>query len=254
MTILRTKRKPRRAPTEAGAADLPEFAPPSLRDRVLGTAILLAAAALFVWLSFLLCRPLVRMASSPEKMESFIRSQGALGWIAFLGIEILQGFLPIPLEITAAAGGYVFGRVQGAALTLCATVISTTAIFYLARAFGFRLLRLFFSPARAKKLTAPHSAGVRAALTVTVFLIPGTPKRMFIFSAGMVPQRFSTFLLLSTLARAPALLACSFGGHALGQGDYGQAAVIFIITGTLGLLGAGAWHFASERKGGGRSK
>lgn len=248
MTILRTKRKNRRPPPEIGAGDLPEFSPPALRDRVLGTVILAAALALFLWFSLLLCRPLAALASSPEKFEAFIRSQGAMGRISFLGIEILQGFLPIPLEITAAAGGYVFGRVQGALLTLGSAAVSTTAIFYFARAFGHRMLKLFLSPARAKKLTAPHSGRVRAAITFAVFLVPGTPKRMFVFSAGLVPQPFAPFLLVSTLARAPALLACSFGGQALGTGNYGQAAAIFLITGVLGAAGAFVHRFINKRK------
>lgn len=252
MTILKTPKKTRsarQAPPEITADDLPELAPPSVRDRVLGSVLLLSAFGLFLWLSVLLCRPLVLLASSPGKLEEFLHSQGAMGWFSFLGIEILQGFLPIPLELTAAAGGYVFGRAQGALLTLCSVVISTTTIFYFARAFGHRMLRLFFSPERARRLTAPHSGKVRTALTLAVFFMPGTPKRMFIFSAGLVPQRFAGFLALSTLARAPALLACSFGGQALGNGNYGQAAVIFIVTGILGLAGAGAYRLVSKRKG-----
>lgn len=248
MTILCTGRKKRRPPPEVGARDLPEFAPPAARERVLGTALLLLAFALFFWLSFLLCRPLALLAKSPAQFEAFLRGQGAMGRFSFLGIEILQGFLPIPLEITAAAGGYVFGRVQGLLLTLCAAAVSTAAIFYAARAFGRRLLRFFVSPARAKKLTEPHSARVRAALTLALFLVPGTPKRMFAFSAGLAPQRFAPFLLLSTLARAPALLACSFGGQALGTGNYGQAAALFAVIGAFGLFGAVLYRFASKRK------
>lgn len=203
---------------------------------------------MFLWFSVLLCRPLVLLATDPGKLEEFLLSQGAMGRFSFFGIEILQGFLPIPLELTAAAGGYVFGRVQGAALSICSTVISTAAIFSLARLSGHRVIHFFFSPTRAHKLAFSHSKKIRSALTWMIFLIPGTPKRMFIFSAGLVPQRLSSFLFISTLARVPALVACSFGGQALETGDYGQAAAIFLITGIWGIAGAMSWRFVTKRK------
>lgn len=253
--ILRTvsihKKKPlrpadgrtaRTAQTGAAAKDKT----PTARDRVLGTAILIVGFALFLWLTVLLCRPIVQLAADPGKLESFVREQGAMGRVSFLGIQILQGFVPIPLEVTAVAGGYVFGRLQGLILTLCAVMISTTAIFYFTRIFGHKLLNLFFSPAQQRKVMYFRNEKTRTALTWILFLIPGTPKRLFIFSAGLFPQRFGKFLLISTLARVPALLACAFGGQALWSGDYNQAFVIFSVVGVLGVAGTAAYKIFTK--------
>lgn len=253
MKILHTsskksRQKKREAPAPISAADLPENAKTSLRDKLLGVGILIAGLALFLWLSVMLCRPIFLLAASPDKFERFIQGQGALGRISFLGIQILQGFLPIPLELTAIAGGYAFGRVQGLLLTLCATIISTTAIFYFTRVFGQKLINLFFTPAQQRKATYFRDKKVRTTLTWIMFLIPGTPKRIFVFSAGLVPQSFGSFLLISTLARIPSLLACSFGGHALGNGDYGQAAAIFAAVGVLSVLGVAAYRAIAGKK------
>lgn len=211
---------------------------PSRRDRLLGTAILIAGFALFVWITAALCRPLLALVSNPEKMADFMEGQGAWGRVSFLGIQILQGFLPIPLELTAVAGGYAFGQVQGLVITLCAVMISTTAIFYFTKVFGRKLLNLFFSPAQQKKVLFFREEKNRDALTLVLFLIPGTPKRLFVFSAGLFPQNFGQFLLISTAARIPALLACSSGGNALGSGNYGQAIVIFVVLAAVSLAGS----------------
>ena len=220
---------------------------PSLRDRILGTGILISAVALFLWLTVLLCRPILMLAADPKKMAEFMRGQGAMGRVAFLGIQILQGFLPIPLELTAVAGGYAFGRLPGLLLTLCAVMLSTTVIFYFTKIFGHKLLNLFFSPAQQQKVTYFRNEKTRDMLTWVLFLIPGTPKRIFVFSAGLFPQNFGQFLLISTLARVPALLACSFGGQALGNGDYGQAAAIFITVGVLGAAGYAAYKIFTKK-------
>lgn len=239
MTILRTgsKKKKTGSLPEVTAADLPEVAKPAFRDRLLGGAVLLAGTALFIWFTVILCRPLLVLVSNPGRFEGFIRSQGAMGRAAFLGIQILQGFLPIPLELTTIAGGYTFGRVQGSLLTLCSVVISTTMIFYFTKIFGHRLINLFFTPAQQKHILHLRSAKTRSTLYWIVFLIPGTPKRLFVFSAGLIPQDFGRFLLISTLARVPSLLACSFGGWALFSGNYFQAAVLLAVIGVLSVAG-----------------
>lgn len=253
LTILRThsknrKSKIREVPVRAAAAGLPDGTGTSLRDKLLGAGILAVALGLFLWFSAMLCRPIFLLASNPERLERFIQEQGALGRVAFLGIQILQGFLPIPLELTAVAGGYAFGRVQGALLTLGSVVISTTAIFYFTKIFGHKVMDLFFTPAQQKNVKYFRDEKVRTAATWIVFLIPGMPKRMFVFSAGLVPQKFSRFLIVSTLARAPALLACSFGGQALGSGNYGQATAIFIVTGIVSVIGIAAFKTVTGKK------
>ncbi|MBW7572821.1 TVP38/TMEM64 family protein [Caproiciproducens faecalis] len=251
MTILRTgtKKKKSGPPPEITASDLPEMASPKLRDRLLGGAVLLAATGLFLWFTVTLCRPLLLLIRDPSRFQSFIRGRGALGYALFLGIQILQGFLPIPLELTAIAGGYAFGRVQGTLLTLCSVVISTTIIFYFTKIFGHRLIGLFFTPAQQKHIRTLRSPKSRSAFYWVVFLIPGMPKRLFVFSAGLVPQDFRRFLLISTLARVPSLLACSFGGWALFSGNYTQAAVLFSAVAILSTAGYFLYRTVSSRTG-----
>ncbi len=250
MTILRTKskKKKRCAVPEITVEDLSENTRTTLRDKLLGTVILLTAIALFIWLTVILCRPILTITTSPDRFGRYIKEQGALGRAAFLGIQILQGFLPIPLELTTIAGGYAFGRLQGSVLTICATMVSTTAIFYFTKMFGRKLLDLFFTPAQQKSVKYFRNEKVRTTLTWIVFLIPGTPKRLFVFSAGLLPQNFGRFLTVSTIARVPALVACSFGGSALGSGDYVQAVTIFVITGILSVLGILLYKYITNKK------
>jgi uncharacterized membrane protein YdjX (TVP38/TMEM64 family) len=220
---------------EITAADL--SAGTSLRDKLLGTLLLILAAGVFVYLSSILYRSMITITAGPEEFSRFIREQGASGRAAFLGIQVLQGFIPSPFGLTTIAGGYVFGLLQGSLLTISAAMLSTTVLYYLSKIFGRRVLNLFFTPKQQRKVNFFRDEKVRTTLTGFIFLIPGMPKRLFIFSAGIFSESFAKFLAVSTLARIPLIAAHAIGGHALSSGNYFQAVLIFIAAGVFSLAG-----------------
>lgn len=233
MRIVRTRAtrggRPRPSRRKAG--------PYARREAVWGWAVLLAAAVFTVLLTALLLHPLRQLIADPRRMREFIHSQGAFGAAAFWGIQILQGFLPIPLELTAAAGGYLFGRAQGFLLSVSSAAVSTAAIYLFTVEYGHRAADRFFPPEKQRGARWFRSEKLRDLTTFLVFLVPGTPKRLFVFTAGLVPQDFRRFLLISTAARAPSLLACSFGGGAIGSGEYRLGAGLLLLVCVLGAAG-----------------
>ena len=218
------------------------------KQKLLVFLILTAITAAFLALTALLGGPLLALASDPDKLRSFVESWGMWSRLAFLSVQVLQGFLPIPLELTAVAGGYIFGPVEGALITLSSAVISTSLIFYAAKLCGHRFVNLFFPPERREKMRYFRDPKLRSLLCWIFFLIPGTPKRLFVFTAGLSPQPFGRFLLISTVARVPAVLACTFGGHALGQEEYETAVALLLAVLALGGGGFFVYRKFTKRK------
>ena len=193
-------------------------------ETLLGILVVAAGLALFILLTAALCRPVTALLSNPGLMRAAVQQKGFWGVLMFFGVEVLQGFLPIPLEVTTVAAGYIFGPLGGFLLTAASVLCSTALVFYLSKLFGERFFQFLFPRGKSPWILRDEKA--RGWATWIVFLVPGLPKRLFIFSAALVPQRFSDFLVISTLARMPALLVCSFGGHALGSGNYGRAVLL----------------------------
>ena len=206
-------------------------------DRLIGAVVLIAGTVLFLGLAYGIGRPLLELASSTDSLREYLQTYGPFGFLAFFLIQFLQGFLPVPLELTAIAGGYIFGPVFATLLTLLSIIASTAAIFFFTRAFGTRLLQLFFPRSQQKLMRLLSSDRRRGMITWIVFLVPGLPKRLFVFSAGLVPQSFGKFLLVSTVARMPSILACTFGGHALGEQNYGFAGIILAVVVVFSVAG-----------------
>jgi uncharacterized membrane protein YdjX (TVP38/TMEM64 family) len=72
-----------------------------------------------------------------------------------------------------------------------------------------------------------------------IFLIPGIPKDIFTYAAGVSEVRIRSFLLLSLIGRTPAMMGSIMMGSMFYNGSYfglialGIAAVILFIAGIL---------------------
>lgn len=216
------------------------------KKTLLGILILAVGLALFLLLAVTLCRSVSNLLSDPDRLRAAVQHRRAVGVLMFFGLEVLQGFLPIPLELTTVAAGYVFGPFAGLLLTICAMLCSTSLVYYCSKVFGRRFFHLLFP--RGEHPWILRDAKVRDWTTWLIFLIPGLPKRLFIFSAALVPQKFSKFLVISTVARIPSLLVCSFGGHALGSGEYRKAILLLCAVIVPAVAAFLIYHSATDKK------
>lgn len=67
--------------------------------------------------------------------------------------------------------------------------------------------------------------------------IPGTPKDILTYCAGLTDMPLGTWLLISTIARIPSVVTSTIGGNALGLQDYWFALAVFGVTLALSLGG-----------------
>ena len=53
-----------------------------------------------------------------------------------------------------------------------------------------------------------------------LFLIPGTPKDLLVYVAGLLPIKPIKFILISTFARFPSVITSTLAGDRLAIGDW----------------------------------
>ena len=63
-----------------------------------------------------------------------------------------------------------------------------------------------------------------------LFLIPGTPKDLLIYIAGLLPLKPLRFILISTFARLPSVISSTFAGSSLIAGNWKFSIFIYLIT------------------------
>lgn len=203
-------------------------------------AVLLLLAILAV--SGLICwkvgAPMLRLASEPERFRVWMEQRGAWGRLIYVGMVALQVLVAVipgePLEIV---GGCAFGSVQGLLLCLLGGMLGSFAVIFLVRRFGIRLAGLFFSPEKLRSVGFLKSSPRRTVLFLIVFTLPGTPKDLLCYFAGLTDIHLPALLLICSLGRIPSVVTSTILGDALGTRSYLLAAIVLLAT--LAVSGGG---------------
>lgn len=210
----------------------------SAQQKALGIAVIVAAVAVMLLILALVGVPLLRFASQPERFRAWVDSHGFGGRLAYIGMVFLQVVVAIlPGEPFEIAGGYAFGAVEGTLLCLLASTLGSICVFLLVRRFGQRLVEVFFSQEKLRSIRFLKTTPRRDLLFLIIFMLPGTPKDLLCFFAGLTDIRFGVWLLICSLGRLPSIVSSTVGGDALGTRNYWGAILVFVVT--LLISGAG---------------
>ena len=220
-----------------------------IQKKRLGVLALVIAVALLGAASYFVGRPLVRFAKEPERFRAWVDARGAWGRLAYVGMVIVQVLVAlIPGEPFEIAAGYAFGALEGTVLCILASTAGSLLVFFLVRRFGVRLVEIFFSKEKLQSLRFLRASPRRDFLYLLIFMIPGTPKDLLCYFAGLTDIRFPVWLIICSLGRVPAIVTSTVGGSALSSRDYWSAALVFAATLTVSGLGMIAYNAVCRRQ------
>ena len=186
--------------------------------------------------------PMIRCASDPEGFRLWVESHGVLGPILYMGMVFLQVIVAIiPGEPVELVGGYAFGMLEGTILCLAASAAGSIVVFLLVRRFGVKLVEVFFPIEKIRSLKFLKSSPARLILFLIIFMMPGTPKDLLSYFAGLTDMKFGVWLLICSLGRIPSIVTSTIGGDALGTEKYIFAVIVFAIT--LLISGTGLYVY-----------
>ncbi len=178
-----------------------------------GIVVVLVAAALW-WLQR---TGGFAVFSSPEAMQAYVKGYGAWAPVVFFLLQAAQVVAaPIPGNVTAMAGGFLFGFWKATALSIGATVVGSVAAFALARGFGRPLVvRLVGASVVDKYVDIVSRKGL--PLLFAMFLLPFFPDDALCFIAGLAAVSWPVFLLMMLFTRPPGLIMSSLVGSGVVQ-------------------------------------
>ena len=181
--------------------------------------------------------PVIKNISTPEGQVEFknqVESMGALGYLALFGLQFAQIFLIVlpgePIEILA---GMCYGGFGGLIFITISVFIITNIIFFTVRKFGRKFVYSFCNKERIEKIENSKlfkNPQKIEWIMLILFLIPGTPKDLLVYIAGLLPLKPLRFVLISTFARLPSVISSTFAGSSLVAGDWKFSLIIYLVT------------------------
>ena len=214
------------------------------------SAILVCLAAVAVVLFILYREQVIRMMTDPKYARDLIRSvqpYGALVYVVVQAIQIIIVVIPgEPLELAA---GYAFGAVTGSLLCLLGESIGSIIVLLLVRRYGHSIALHFFSQERLDKLKFLHYSPKKLLIFSIIFILPGSPKALLCYFAGLTDIDIHKLMIICTLGRIPAIVTSTIGGNAIGEKQYVLAAVLFLVTAALSAASIALYNYICERHG-----
>ncbi len=178
--------------------------------------------------------PVMKDLSSIEGQIAFkekVDNSGMFGLLSLFGLQVAQIFLIIvpgePIEILA---GMCYGGFWGTIFIMVSAFIISTTIFFLVRKFGRKFVYDFCDEKKVAKIENSklfQNPNKIELIMLILFLIPGTPKDLLVYIAGLLPIKPIRFILISSLARFPSVISSTLAGENLAIGDWKMSIILY---------------------------
>lgn len=187
--------------------------------------------------------PLLKLISTPEgklEFQQIIAENGFWGWMLMLGIQVLQIIIAlIPGEPIEVVMGLIYGTWGGLFTCLLGILIGTVVIFFAVRKWGYPLVAAFMEKEKMKRFQFLQRQDTKKLeiITFLLFFIPGTPKDLLTYFAGLTKISPWRFLAIATLSRIPSVISSTYAGEKIFDGEIVGAVIIYGVIGVLGIGG-----------------
>lgn len=185
--------------------------------------------------------------SNGEAVRTWVDAQGVLAPAAMAALVVAQIVIAIlPGEPIELAAGYLFGFFEGTAICLIGGLIGTLGVTALVKAFGLRAVRTFFSEEKLASISWLRDSKRFELLMFIVFLIPGTPKDVLTYAAGLTACPWWRIAAIGTVGRIPSIVTSTLAAGFASEGSWVAAGITLIATGTIVAGGAVAYRAISK--------
>lgn len=192
--------------------------------------VLIACSVLFAFFT--------NIASDPEVFKEWLNQFGWFGRITLVMMMFLQVLVAfLPGEMIELGAGVAFGAWEGMVLCLIGSALGTYCILVLVKKYGLSFVEHFISKDKINSLTFLKNEKKLSGIIFLIFFIPGTPKDLLTYFAGLTSIKAMKFVAITTVARIPSVITSTMVGDKLMQQDFNSALTIYGITFIVSCIG-----------------
>ena len=195
--------------------------------------VLITAIVVAIW-------PTLSIVFEPGGVETLIElitSQGPLGVLILLGMQLLQIIVAfIPGEVVQIAAGMMYGPLWGSVVILVGCVLSSMVAYELVHKLGAPFVRSMVGEKQLLKFRQFELSGKFGVTVFILFLIPGFPKDVLTYIVPLSDMNLRTFLLLSTIGRTPGVIISTYAAAGLADGNIVTSVIIFVVAALIAII------------------
>lgn len=195
--------------------------------------VLITAIVVAIW-------PTLSIVFEPGGVETLIElitSQGPLGVLILLGMQLLQIIVAfIPGEVVQIAAGMMYGPLWGSVAILVGCVLSSMVVYELVHKLGAPFVRSMVGEKQLLKFRQFELSGKFGVTVFILFLIPGFPKDVLTYIVPLSDMNLRTFLLLSTIGRTPGVIISTYAAAGLADGNIVTSVIIFVVAALIAII------------------
>lgn len=180
----------------------------------------------------------IERMSSLENVNAFFRQYKAESIFVYIGAQIIQIVIcVIPGQWLQFAAGYMYGFWAGFLYSLIGAAIGSVVTYYLAKLLGRDAMHLIFGEEKINGFIHKLNSKKAIIIVFLIFLIPGVPKDLCNYAAGISEMKLKPFLIVSLIGRSPGMMGSLLIGRQIEVGDYTGAVIIAVIAVVLCIVG-----------------
>lgn len=197
--------------------------------------VIVVGAPLYIWFFH---QDMIRQFSDIDDVKELFAQYKTAGIFVYIGLQMLQIIISlIPGQALQFAAGLLYGFWAGLLISLVGAVAGTMVTYYLAKLLGQEALHVLFGKRNIEENLKKINSKKGYILVFLIYLIPGVPKDLCSYAAGLSNMKLSAFLILSTAGRTPGMMGSLLIGREIGEGDYTSVVIIGVVAVVLFLLG-----------------
>ena len=198
---------------------------------------LIAFGKLFLLFAILIVVPLVLYLLYKDKLfnKAYLSNRlddfKGFAFIPLILLQIIQIVICIiPGQPIQFASSYFYGVLGGFLISLVGALIGTVITYYLAKFLGNDALHVIFGEEKVKSYVRKLNSSRAYVIIFLLYLIPGIPKDVTSYIAGISNIRLRPFIFLSILGRSPGVLESLLFGTFLAHRNYLGIAMLIIAS------------------------
>ncbi len=181
---------------------------------------------------------IIQQFSTMEAVEAFFEEYKTQSIFVYIGMQIIQIIIcVIPGQWLQFAAGYMYGFWLGYLWSLVGALLGTVITYYLAKILGHDAMHLFFGEDKVRELLKKFNSKKAVIIVFLFYLIPGVPKDLCSYIAGVSEMKLKAFLIVSLIGRTPGMMGSLLIGQQVEVGGYTTAIIIGVLAIILFLLG-----------------